>query len=350
MAESFAELLELDGATRRRWLAVPAAKRSPVIDSADRALLAWLAAARCAMTSQIHRRMRPGQALTGTQRQLKRLADAGLLARFQLHRADGGGLPHCCAVTPAAIELLELRGRAAPVLGDAALSELVSDLHTVGWLLAFEARSGGAVHEVLGPGRALITPGGRRALAPADLELPSGQRARDFLQSGSAVAAFAPVRPAAVVELVLQAASAARTDLLVVRDRGGDPGWLSRYDHLVSGWWRTVPRYARLEAPPLVVVLCADAEAAERCARAADAVLCATLARIGADPRDWQRDGRRLIRFVAEGDIHAGSLAALRVPAHPPALRGGAPADPELIELIELATVAATPVAPPPWR
>jgi hypothetical protein len=111
-----------------------------------------------------------------------------------------------------------------------------------------------------------------------------------------------------------------------------------------------VPRYARLEAPPLVVVLCADAEAAERCARAADAVLCATLARIGADPRDWQRDGRRLIRFVAEGDIHAGSLAALRVPAHPPALRGGAPADPELIELIELATVAATPVAPPPWR
>jgi hypothetical protein len=89
IAESYAELLELDAATRVRWLVPAAPGRPPRLEPSDRELLQWLVGARCALTTQIHRRMRPGRSLTGTQRQLKRLADAGLVARFQVHRGDG---------------------------------------------------------------------------------------------------------------------------------------------------------------------------------------------------------------------------------------------------------------------
>ena len=128
----------------------------------------WLAGARCALTSQIHRRVNPERSLTATQRQLKRLADRGLIARFQLYRDDGGGVPLCCAVTEHAIELLGLTGRHAPRLDPTALEGLRADVHLVGWLLALEAHAGDAIVEVLGPGRAAIVPG---AGGPAALEL-----------------------------------------------------------------------------------------------------------------------------------------------------------------------------------
>ena len=135
---------------------------------------------------------------------LKRLADRGLIARFQLHRDDGGGVPLCCAVTEHAIELLGLTGRHAPRLDRRPRSSgLRADVHLVGWLLALEARAGDAIVEVLGPGRAAIVPG---AGGPAALELDHGLRPRDFLVSrrdGSRtpVERFAAVRPDAVVDL-----------------------------------------------------------------------------------------------------------------------------------------------------
>jgi hypothetical protein len=337
MPASYTELLELDRAGRPRWLAVPIVRRRVELEPEDSALLAWLAAARCATTTQIHRRFRVARALTSTQRQLKRLADAGLIARFQLHRGDGGGLPQCCAVTAAAIELLGIAGRVAPQLGDDALPGLLDDLHVVGWLLAFERLAGGAAVEVLGPGRAAIAP--PRGLGPSGLALPDGLRARDFLVSAGhaarqTVETFAAVRPDAVVELLL---GGTRSDLLVVRQRGEGLGWLERYDHLVSGWWRAIPRYARLGTAPLVVVLCDDAQ---HLARSADAPLCATLARIGADPSDWERPGRTRIHFADEVAVHAGRLSGWRAP---PA-RDGEPRPGQLIEPGGPATKAL------PWR
>ena len=111
---SYAELVALDGASRMRLLGVARPAPGRRLDPVDRVALAWLAGASCALSSQVHRRLRPGRSLTVTQRQLKRLADAGLIARFQLHRDDGGGIPLCCAATTAAIELLGLGGRRAP--------------------------------------------------------------------------------------------------------------------------------------------------------------------------------------------------------------------------------------------
>lgn len=352
--DSFAELGALDVATRVRWLATAAPKRVPRLDSTDRELLEWLIGARCALTTQIHQRLRPGRSLTGTQRQLKRLADAGLIARFQLYRSDGGGVPQCVCATAAAFELLDVTGRAAVVLGDAALPGLRADLHIVGWLLGFEALVGGALLEVLGPGRAAIVPAGATPLRFADLPLESGLRARDFLISSAdgtraPVERFSPLRPDAVVELVIEHARSSSVDLLVVRERLERSGWLERYDHLLSGWWRAVPRYARAGTPPLLVVLCAGAQRARECALIADGLLCATLARIGADPLDWERPGRSRIRFADESDVHAGSLAAWQVPCHPPALRAGQPAELLRVELAPLARTTAGG-AQPPWR
>jgi hypothetical protein len=360
--DSVAELRDVDGASRVRWLATPAPARTGVLDAADRELLEWLAGARCALSTQVHRRMRPGRALTSTQRQLKRLADRGLVARFQLYRADGGGVPLCCAATSAALELLGIAGRSAPVLGDAALARLRGDLHVVGWLLAFEALAGAAVVELMGPGRAAIAPtaptGATGAVAPSDVRVEAGLRPRDFLLSGPdgvrrPVERFAPVRPDAVVEVVLDRAASPHCDLLVVRERFETGGaWLEHYDHLVSGWWRAVPRYARAGAPPLVVVLCRDEARAVQCALDADALLCATLAKIGADPLDWERPGRGRICFADEAEIHRGSLAAWQVPASPPVLRDGAPAELRRVELGPLAPAAARSgrLAQPPWR
>jgi hypothetical protein len=353
--QSFAELCAVDASVRVRWLPRSAPRRGTAVDAQDRGLLEWLVGARCALSTQVHRRLRPGRALTTTQRQLKRLADAGLLARFQLHRPDGGGVPQCCVATAAAIELLSIAARVAPSLGDDALPGLLRDLHLVGWLLAFESCAAGAVTEVLGPGRAAITPGGGRGVSPADLVLAPGVRARDFLHGGSSterrvVGTFAAVRPDAVLEVRLDESRVLRTDLLVVHDRDGDSGWLARFDHLVSGWWSSVPRYARHGTPPLVVVLCADAARAQERARSADTLLRATLARIGDDPGTWERPGRARIHFAAEIDVHAGSLAALRVPQLPPELRAGSSDEPLRVELLSPRAAAEPRPTPPPWR
>ena len=350
---SYAELLVLDRARRLRLLSVAPPSRARRLAPADRDLLVWLAGARCALTSQIHRRVNPERSLTATQRQLKRLADRGLIARFQLYRDDGGGVPLCCAVTEHAIELLGLTGRHAPRLDPAALEGLRADVHLVGWLLALEARAGDAIVEVLGPGRAAIVPG---AGGPAALELDHGLRARDFLVSrrdGSRtpVERFAAVRPAAAVDLrsVGQPAGA-RRDLLVAADAADALPGLEAYDHLLSGWWRSVERYRRAGAPPVVVVLCTDKTQALARVAQADAVLTACLAEIGVAPEHWQRPGRRGLHYVAEGDLHRGELTAWTVPRLPPALRAGSPCEPVPVPFAQLPPATPAGGTRPPWR
>ena len=324
--QAVAELRALDAATRVRWLPVAPAVRRPRLDAAELELLAWIAAARCALTSQAHRRLTPGRALTTSQRRLKRLADAGLLARFQLHGGDGGGVPFCCAATAPALDLLGLGGRTAPVLADETLAALRRDVHTVGWLLALEARAGRALLGVLGPGRARVAPGGDGGVD--GLDLGPGLHARDFLTGDPArprrpVARFLPLAPAAVAELAFEAGGPA-TDLLVFSEPPGRPqaiDLLERCDHLIAGWWRTHPRYGRLGAPPTAVILCRDRLRAAALARIADAVLVACLARIGRPPSDWSHPGRDGVHFAAEPDLHAGRLVGWRVPSVVPALR-----------------------------
>ena len=321
--------------------------RDPALDASDRPLLVWVAGARCALTSQAHRRVNPARSLTVTQRALKRLADAGLVGRFQFHRDDGGGVPLCCSPTDAALALLGVNDRHAPRLADEELDRLRTDVHVVGWLLALEDRCGDAIAEVLGPGRALIAPP-----AGAALELPDGLRGRDFLAtrrdgSRGPVSRFAAVRPHAVIEM---RSDGVPLDVLLVWDPPDPVVMLEACDHLLSGWWRTVARYRRLGAPPRVVVVCADEEAAFVRAVLADSVLSACLARPGLAAQQWERPGRCGIVFAAEADVHRGSLAAWAVPALPPPLRGADGVKPSRVEVVRAPPAPEARAAKPPWR
>src|SRR6202035_3880549 len=117
--ESYRELLALDGAASVRWARRIEVARALDPDPMDLEMLALVAQLRHVLTSQIHRRFNAGRAASTTQRRLKRLADAGLVQRFQFHRRDGGGVPMCCVITPEGRQLLDATGRRPVAVADA---------------------------------------------------------------------------------------------------------------------------------------------------------------------------------------------------------------------------------------
>jgi hypothetical protein len=296
-------------------------------------LLAWLGVVGWALTTQIHRRFEAGKALTTTQRRVKRLADAGAVVRVQLHAADGGGVPMCCALGESGPALLGGRKLPAAVeipAGDrpsaAALGAIRERLHLVGWLLALEARLGGSLLALRGPRRLRLAAPSRagRPIGPGDLCLPAGRTPRDFLlrhpdAPPTPPEAFAAVTPLAAAEL--HDGDGRRAELLVdvaaAEAEQALTAALERYDHMLAGWWS----HTHAGAPPRVVFVCADSASAAAAVRLADATLTASQAYPGEDPRDWPRPGRERIFFVAERDLHEGRLQGLRVAALPPDLR-----------------------------
>ncbi|MGI8559253.1 MAG: replication-relaxation family protein [Solirubrobacteraceae bacterium] len=333
---SWLELVTINAATSARCQPIPPRAVGWSHDAQEIEMLAWIAAARCALTSQIHRRFNPDRALTTTQRRLKRLADAGLIARVQFVRAVGGRMALCCASTQAGVDALGIRGRMAADPRSRALDELRLDVHVVGWLLALERAAAGALLSVLGPGRPRLAPFGVSSLA--ELSLGERLRPRDFVdEHGNSVERFGPVAPLAAAEVRL--VGGATTDLLLVSEPAATERVLRTYDHLLSGWWRAVPRYARTGAPPRVVVLCPDASSARAAATRADPVLCACLAEIGVPREQWSRPGRAGIAFVDAQSIHAASLACVRTSPVP----GGEPVAGRLLQLASAGEPTDTP-------
>ncbi len=376
-AESYAELVGLDSAHRMRWAREVASPRALDPDPLDLEILALVASMRHVLTTQLHRRFNSERSLTTTQRRLKRLSDAGLVARFQFHRRDGGGAPMCYVIAPLGVEQLRAHGRldgpryqdvdevrnpsskspfptpsitsarsysASPAAGNRRLRQARHEVRVAGWALALERALGqrslklrGPEESVLSPLRA--TPAGRVAIAPGELRLPGGRAAHDFLSTDATgvrveVERFETVRPDATVEV-----ASANLCLLVERDdrlgaatkhggkdhRPAATAQLERYDHLLAGWLVCVPRFTRRGAPtPLVVFVCRDRPRARECARRADQVLCACRAYAGEHPREWEYPGRATIVFAAERDIHEGVLLAYGVPRLPPKVRAAA--------------------------
>ena len=362
-----------------RWAKAPRDLHALSPESLDLAMLTLIAGAGHVLSSQIHRRFNPTRAMTTTQRRLKRLSDAGLVARMQFHRRDGGGVPMCYAITVRGLELLhaherltglatdgdELPGERTAVLApeDARrqLRQARHDVHVAGWALALVHASQGAPLRLRGARESVLsvpmrqTPQGRVALGPDDLRLPGGRVPHEFLRtdaaSGSRVAVrgFETVRPDMTIELPAAGArtsdggdggcggdensgegvasrGAGAVDLLVELDdrlpTGQGACKLERYDHLVAGWSAHLPRYARrLGRPPAVVFVCRDRVRARDCARAADGVLGACRAYAGEYPADWEYPGREHIVFAAERDAHEGLLHAYGVPRLPPHVR-----------------------------
>lgn len=355
-AESYRELVELDGAHSVRW-----AKRieSPCTlepDRLDLEMLELIAAMRHVLTSQLHRRFNPGRAATTTQRRLKRLSDAGLVERFQFHRRDGGGIPMCYVIATAGLRVLADHDRRSvppgglPAVGasaaaarvpagadDGRLRQARHDVHTAGWALALAAALGTRGSVLRGPEDSVLSvptrssADGRVALTPGDLRLPGGRTPHDFLRTDASgqqleVERFETVRPDAVVEVGASTRSAPATDVIVELDDrpaiGRAARKLERYDHFLAGWSLHTHRYGRrADVVPVVVFVCRDRARARDCARRADSVLRACRAYAGEYPLDWEYPGRERIMFVAERDAHEGLLEAYGVPRLPPQVR-----------------------------
>lgn len=359
--EGYRELVDLDLAHSARRVRPPQEPGALDPDPLDLEILALLASMGHLLSSQIHRRFNPGRAATTTQRRLKRLSDAGMLERLQFHRSDGGGVPMCCAITLAGVQLLQTHDRLSKAAGrdgveglslpeaprggasgKQLLRQVRHEVHVAGWAFALERALGARALTVHGARESTLsppqrsTPDGLRAVGPADLSLPGGRVPHDFLRgypSGERlpVERFETVRPDATIELrgrLLGDACGGETtalDLLVELDDRLPPGpvagKLERYDHLLAGWAVHTRRYGRERARPLVVFVCRDRARARECARRADGLLAACRAYAGEYPVDWEYPGRETILFVAERDVYAGSMRAYGVPALPPHVR-----------------------------
>jgi hypothetical protein len=393
-AESYRELVELDGAHSVRWARKVTPSRAHEPDQLDLEIVALIATLRHVLTSQIHRRFNVDRAVTTTQRRLKRLSDAGLVERFQFHRRDGGGVPMCYVITldglrtlraahPLAIErdggglsLPDPRPHGSLAAGERRLRQARRDVHVAGWALALE--------QVASPGRCALrgqeesvlspptrsTAEGHTRLGPGDLRLPGGRTPHDFLRTDASgetveVEHFDTVRPGAIVELSGEgrgqtarenagAAPLSAIDVLVEFDdrlpSGPAAAKLERYDHFLSGWAAHTSRYGRrLRAGPVVVFVCRDRSRARECARRADAGLRACRAYAGEYPFDWDYPARERILFASERDVHEGLSSVYGVPRHPPEVRASArPGDPGAREAVaEAKDIFGVPTASP---
>jgi hypothetical protein len=342
-AASYRELVDLDRAGSVR--SIGAGTQSPALepDALDLEILELLAQLGHVLTSQVHRRFNPQRAATTTQRRLKRLADAGLLARLQFHRRDGGGVPMCCLITTAGLALLEThQRRGAPAAGAAPgrdartadsrrLREARHQVHVAGWVLALNALAGGAAPR--GPSDSALSPPlrggseGRAALGPGELRLPGGRTPHEFLRTESdgsrlEVERFETIRPDAIVELQ-------GIDVMVELDdrlrEGAAARKLERYDHFLTGWSVHTSRYGRTSAASAeVVFVCRDRARARTCAERADKLLTACRAYAGEYPFEWEYTGRQRVTFAAERDLHEGLMHAYGVPRLPPDVRAAA--------------------------
>ncbi|HWX75709.1 MAG TPA: replication-relaxation family protein, partial [Solirubrobacteraceae bacterium] len=357
-ADSYGELVELDRAHSVRWARRASSPAALAPDRLDLQVLELVASLGHVLTTQVHRHLNPGRSPTTTQRRLKRLSDAGLLARFQFHRRDGGGVPMCHVITDAGRELLiahDLLQAAdgAPVSlppgarRDVHLRQARHEVHVAGWVLAVARASAGGACTPRAGERAVLTPPtralaqGRATLGPAHLRLPGGRVPHDFLATNGGgerleVEHFQTLRPDAILTVARGPAgrggageldgSACPLDVLVeFDDRLASGSWvakLERYDHFLSGWCVHTARYGRRrEALPVVVFVCRDRARARDCARRADMTLGACRAYAGEYPFDWHYPGREGVLFASERDAHEGLLCAQGTPRLPPEVR-----------------------------
>ncbi len=348
-AASFSELATVDEAQSFRRVAQ--SRRAELVpEPLDIEILALVAELGHLLSSQIHRRFNPGRAASTTQRRLKRLADGGLVERFQFHRADGGGVPMCYAISPAGARALgdlgheigsapddqnASPGRSSAEHRDGRLRRARRELHVAAWTLALGALPGAEGSELWGPARSVLHPprpsgpiGG--PLSPADLTLPGGRVAHDFLhrlRSGDLREAvrFESLRPDTIVGL-RGAVPGRGLDILIERDdRIMADAWVSkleRYDHFLAGWSAQTSRYgANGRADALAVFICRDRPRARAAAGRADGLLRASRAYAGEYPSAWEYPGRERILFVAERDVHEGLPQGYGVPTLPPGAR-----------------------------
>jgi hypothetical protein len=329
------------------------------VDARAKEILAALHEAGFLLAPQIGRRFWPqGTNERNIQRALTRMAELGLVERFRIITADGGSQPFIYQLTRGGFEYAQTqRGPHGPFIHpDVPWRERkVSDpryalhnLHATGWVLAFERAAGRFVRAWHGPGHPVTRPRVPRVkedrewvnLGPRHLKPPPNMAIHGLKFPPNVDVArqeFEGLEADALIELAIPSGSGTRrVDVFVEMDRTRRPSKNSpkfrRYDHFITGWSTLLERYAEaLKERPIVVFVCEDGDQALDFLKLADGQVTGAIGVKGTQIAEWQHPARERMFFVAERDLHSGTLRALRLPARPTKVRAalGEPAEPQ---------------------
>jgi hypothetical protein len=138
-----------------------------------------------------------------------------------------------------------------------------------------------------------------------------------------AVAEWLDDRPPLIELAIRSGNSTRRVDVFVEMDRTRRPSKNSlkfrRYDHFITGWSTLLDRYAEaLKERPIVVFVCEDGDQAPDFLKLADTQVTAAIGVKGTEIAEWQHPARERMFFLAERELHSGTLRALRLPTNPP--------------------------------
>jgi hypothetical protein len=324
----------------------------------------------------------PDAALRTVQYRLKRLYDAGYIARAEITIVGGSSrLPQIYAITSAGMKAAQAetppvihpeRKHRAP---EGHTMKIKHDHHALHWLLQLQ--------ELLGPdvvtdywrtdryatGR--LTPpqvGGGRSrhqVTLNDIKLSGGQmiaglRATEPTRREGPTRGFREIRPDVAIELHVEHARRGdgqpglTFDLLVELDRSKpshNEEKFTDYDALLTAWWSEHRRYSTLGTRPVVVFVHQTWERAQQNAARADQLMTGGIGHSGTPPQTWYYAGRDHTFFMAEEDIYHGSLRALALHRWPPRLRDalgqGAHPQPEVVSLMPPPMTGASKRAQP---
>jgi hypothetical protein len=329
------------------------------VDGRGRQILAVLHEAGFLMAPQLARRFwPPTENPRNVQRFLTRLVALGLLERFEIISADGGRHPFVYQLTKGGFDWAQTQhGPHGPLIHpDASWRDRnVSDpryvlhhLRTAGWVLAFEAVAHRFVRAWHGPHHPLARPRVPRVkdqrewvnLGPRHLAPPPNMAIHGLQFPATADPGrqeFEGLEADALIELAIPTGQAdRRIDVFVEMDRTRRPSKNSpkfrRYDHFITAWSTHLARYAEaLKERPIVIFVCEDGDQARQFLTLADSQVTGATGVKGTQLPEWQHPARERMFFVAERDLHSGSLRALRLPRHPPQVRAalGEPRDPQ---------------------
>jgi hypothetical protein len=336
------------------------------VDARAKEILAVLHEAGFLLAPQIGRRFWPeGTNERNIQRALTRMAELGLVERFRIITAEGGTQPFVYQLTKGGFEYAQTqRGPHGPYIHpDAPWRErkvsdpryVLHNLHATAWVLAFEHAAERFVRTWHGPGHPLARPRVPRVkedrewvnLGPRHLKPPPNMAIHGLKFPANVDVArqeFEGLETDALIELATPSGNGTRrVDVFVEMDRTRRPSKNSpkfrRYDHFITGWSTLLDRYAEaLKERPIVVFVCEDGDQALDFLKLADTQVTGAIGVKGTEIAEWQHPARERMFFVAERDLHSGTLRALRLAARPPKVRAalGEPADaqPEQVSIL----------------
>jgi hypothetical protein len=284
------------------------------------------------LTSQIAREWWPGKSLWAAQRRMMLMTAAGWVTRFR-PRLSMGKHEFVYQLARKGFELARVTwGLEGPYIPTEAkwrprqvrdYGVVLHDLQVNAWVMAYRELVGDHVIDWLGPDQGrldvpTVYENHRfRPITAEEVEIRTYSYARD-LRLGKHLR---PVVPDATLRLYLEKGRR-DLDLLIELDRTRRPvkniDKLHRYDALLTAWWRSHERYRGAKEGPVVVFVCVDEESAFNFMEAAHKEVTGRIGRTATMEDTWPSPGRNSMFFVAEEDVHDGSLRAWMLSKDPP--------------------------------